>query len=56
MSAAERSTERAAPGIGRPGPARHLGGTLTYDMSCSDGAPSGSTENGLRAIVSGLSP
>jgi hypothetical protein len=33
-----------------------VGGTLTYSNSCSDGAPSGTTENGLRAVVSGLSP
>ncbi len=33
-----------------------VGGTLTYSNSCSDGAPSGSTTNGLRAVVSGLSP
>ena len=32
-----------------------VGGALSYSNSCSDGAPSGSTENGLRAIVSGLS-
>jgi hypothetical protein len=33
-----------------------VGGTLTYSNSCSDGAPSGTTENGLRAVVGGLSP
>lgn len=33
-----------------------VGGTLTYNNSCSDGAPSGSTANGLRAVVSGFSP
>jgi hypothetical protein len=33
-----------------------VGGTLTYSNSCSDGAPSGSSANGLRAVVSGLSP
>jgi IPT/TIG domain/RTX calcium-binding nonapeptide repeat (4 copies) len=33
-----------------------VGGTLTYSNSCSDGAPSGTTANGLRAVVSGLSP
>lgn len=32
-----------------------VGGTLTYSNSCPDGAPSGPTENGLRAVVSGLS-
>ncbi len=36
--------------------AANVGGTLTYSNSCSDGAPSGTTENGLRAVVSGLSP
>ena len=33
-----------------------VGGTLTYSNSCSDGAPSGRTEYGLRAVVSGMSP
>lgn len=33
-----------------------VGGTLTYSNSCPDGAPSGSTTSGLRAVVSGLSP
>jgi hypothetical protein len=33
-----------------------VGGTLTYSNSCPDGAPSGTTPNGLRAVVSGLSP
>jgi hypothetical protein len=33
-----------------------VGGVLTYSNSCSDGAPSGSTANGLRAVVGGLSP
>jgi hypothetical protein len=32
-----------------------VGGTLTYSNSCSDGAPSGSTTNGLRAVVTGTS-
>jgi IPT/TIG domain len=32
------------------------GGTLTYSNSCSDGAPSGTSANGLRAVVAGLSP
>ncbi len=36
--------------------AADIGGTLTYSNSCPDGAPSGTTENGLRAVVSGLSP
>ncbi len=33
-----------------------VGGILTYSNSCSDGAPSGSTANGLRAVISGMSP
>jgi Bacterial Ig-like domain (group 3)/IPT/TIG domain len=33
-----------------------VGGTLTYSNSCPDGAPSGTTSNGRRAVVSGLSP
>ncbi|HEY4811306.1 MAG TPA: IPT/TIG domain-containing protein [Solirubrobacteraceae bacterium] len=35
--------------------AAQAGGTLTYSNSCSDGAPSGSTLAGLRAVVSGNS-
>lgn len=33
-----------------------VGGAFTYSNSCSDGAPSGTSSNGLRAVVSGLSP
>jgi IPT/TIG domain len=33
-----------------------VGGTFTFSNSCSDGAQSGSIANGLRAVVSGLSP
>jgi hypothetical protein len=33
-----------------------VGGTLTYTNTCSDGAPSGATANGLRARVGGLGP
>lgn len=35
--------------------AAEVGGTLTYSNSCSDGAPSGSTPAGLRAVVRGTS-
>jgi uncharacterized repeat protein (TIGR02543 family) len=33
-----------------------VGGTLTISNSCSDGAPSLTSPNGLRAVVSGWSP
>ena len=33
-----------------------VGGTFTGTNSCSDGAPSFSSANGLRAVVSGWSP